>query len=148
MLRFPSQHGDAVSTIVRRTCLLLAVSAAAVLAATGGRLEIDAGKEPLWPQAFDPWNVVILGDKEVPHTRWLKLGNGSGAVEVLGRSASTETAGAHPLFSGVRQLIVTGLTDPKVSQTNGKVTLETSGVKATFSGSIERELNLIRIRLP
>jgi hypothetical protein len=92
--------------------------------------------------------VVILGDKEVLHKRWLKLGNGSGAVEVLGRSASTETAGAHPLFSGVRQLIVTGLTDPKVSQTNGKVTLETSGVKATFSGSIERELNLVRIRLP
>jgi hypothetical protein len=118
------------------------------LAAAGVRLEIVAGKEPLWPQGFDPWNVVILDNKEVLHTRWLKLGNGSGAVEVLGRLALTEAAGAHPLFNGVRQLIVTGLADPKVSQTDGKVTLETSGVKASFSGSVERESNLVRIRLP
>lgn len=117
------------------------------LAAAGVRLEIIAGKEPLWPQAFDPWNVVILGDKEVLHTRWLKLGNGSGAVEVLGRLALTEAAGAHPLFNGVRQLIVTGLADPKISEANGKVTLEVQGVKATFSGSVERESNLVRIRL-
>jgi hypothetical protein len=118
------------------------------LAAAGVRLEIVAGKEPLWPQAFDPWNVLILGDKEVLHTRWLKLGNGSGAVEILGRSALTEAAGAHPLFNGVRQLIVTGLADPKVTQADGRVTLEAQGVKATFSGSVEREPNLVRIRLP
>ncbi len=118
------------------------------LAAAGVRLEIVAGKEPLWPQAFDPWNVVILGDKEVLHTRWLKLGNGSGAIEVLGRSGLTEAAGAHPLFNGVRKLIVTGLAAPKVSQTDGKVTLEAQGVTATFVGSAERESNLVRIQLP
>jgi hypothetical protein len=92
--------------------------------------------------------VVILGDKEVLHTRWLKLGNGSGAIEVLGRSGLTEAAGAHPLFNGVRKLIVTGLADPKVSQTDGKVTLEAQGVTATFVGSAERESNLVRIQLP
>jgi hypothetical protein len=118
------------------------------LAAAGVRLEVVASKEPLWPQAFDPWNVLILGDKEVLHTRWLKLGNGSGAVEVLGRLALTEAAGAHPLFNGVRQLIVTGLADPKVSQADGRVTLETQGVKATFTGSVEHESNLVRIQLP
>jgi hypothetical protein len=118
------------------------------LAAAGVRLEIVAGKEPLWPQGFDPWNVVILGDKEVLHTRWLKLGNGSGVVEVLGRLALTEAAGAHPLFNGVRQVIVTGLADPKVSQAGGKVTLEAPGLKASFSGSIQRESNLVRVRLP
>jgi hypothetical protein len=118
------------------------------LTAIGVRLEIVAGKEPLWPQGFDPWNVVVLGDKEVLHTRWLKLGNGSGAVEVLGRSALTEAAGAHPLFNGVRQVIVTGLADPKVSQADGKVTIEAQGVKVSFSASVERESNLVRIQLP
>ena len=60
----------------------------------------------------------------------------------------TEAAGAHPLFNGVRKLIVTGLADPKVSQTDGKVTLEAQGVTATFVGSAERESNLVRIQLP
>jgi len=118
------------------------------LSAAGVRLEIVAGKEPLWPQGFDPWNVVIFGDQEVLHTRWLKLGNGSGTVEVLGRGALTKAAGPHPLFNGVRQLTVTGLADPKVSETGGKVTLEAVGVEATFAGSVEREANLVRIRLP
>jgi hypothetical protein len=40
------------------------------------------------------------------------------------------------------------LADPKVSQTNGKVTLEAQGVTATFVGSAERESNLVRIQLP
>ena len=118
------------------------------LAAAGTRLEIVAGKEPLWPQAFDPWNVLILSGQEVLHTRWLKLGNGAGAIEVLGRSALTEAAGAHPLFNGVRQLTVTGLADLQVSEADGKVTLQTEGVKATFKGSVERQPNLLRILLP
>ena len=118
------------------------------LAAPGVRLEIVAGKEPLWPQAFDPWNVLILSGKEVLHTRWLKLGNGAGVIEVLGRSALTEAAGAHPLFNGVRQLTVTGLADPQVSEADGQVMLRAEGVKATFKGSVEREPSLIRILLP
>lgn len=118
------------------------------LSAAGVRLEIIAGKEPLWPQAFDPWNVVIFSGKEVLHTRWLKLGNGSGSIEVLERSGLTEAAGAHPLFNGVQKLIVTGLADPKVSQSDGKVILEARGVKASFVGSVEREANLVRIQLP
>ncbi|MGD0437554.1 MAG: hypothetical protein ABSB86_13925, partial [Bryobacteraceae bacterium] len=112
------------------------------LAVTGVRLEIVAGKEPLWPQAFDPWNVVILDGRQILHTRWLKLGNGSGAIEILGRSALTEAAGAHPLFNGVRELIVTGVAEPKVSQSDGKVTIEANGVKGTFTGSVERESNV------
>jgi hypothetical protein len=118
------------------------------LAAKGIRLEVIAGKEPLWPQAFDPWNVLVLDDKAVLHTRMLKLGNGAGAIEVLGRSALTEAAGEHPLFNGIRQLVVTGLVDPKVSAAEGKVTLEAEGVNGTFSGAVERGPDVVRIRLP
>ena len=92
--------------------------------------------------------MVILGQDEVLHTRWIKLGNGSGAIEVLGRAALTEAAGPHPLFTGVRRLVVTGLVDPKVSQAESKVTLEAQGVKVTFSGSVDRTSNLVHIQLP
>ena len=118
------------------------------LATPGFRLEVVAGKEPLWPQAFDPWNVLILDNKEVLHTRWLKLGNGSGEIEILGRSALTEASGSHPLFNGVRQLIVAGLAEPKVTKAGGKVTLDGQGIKATLAGSVERKSNVIRIQLP
>jgi hypothetical protein len=118
------------------------------LDARGTRVEIVAGKEPLWPQAFDPWNVVNLGNNEILHTRFIKLGNGSGSVEVLRHSAITEAAGAHPLYNGIRRIIVTGLDQPKVSVTRGKVTLEASGVKATFTGSVQRESNVVRVMLP
>lgn len=118
------------------------------LDARGTRLEIIAGKEPLWPQAFDPWNVVNLGNREILHTRWIKLGNGSGTIEVLGHRALTEAAGAHPLFNGVRRLIVTGLAEPKVSASEGKVTLEASGIKANFTGTVQRESEVVRIVLP
>jgi hypothetical protein len=118
------------------------------LAAKGVRLEVIAGKEPLWPQAFDPWNVLVLDDKAVLHTRMVKLGNGEGTIEVLGRSALTEAAGEHPLFNGVRRLVVTGLVDPKVSVAQDKVTLEAEGLKGTFSGTLERQPDVVRIRLP
>jgi hypothetical protein len=118
------------------------------LAAKGVRLEVIAGTEPLWPQAFDPWNVLVLDDKAVLHTRLLKLGNQQGAIEVLGRSALTEAAGEHPLFNGVGRMVVTGLVAPKVSVAQGKVTLEAEGLKGTFSGSVERKPDVVRIRLP
>ncbi|MEK6571528.1 MAG: hypothetical protein AABZ61_09170, partial [Bacteroidota bacterium] len=35
-------------------------------------------KELLWPQGFDPLNVHRVGDGEVLHMRWLKLGNAAG----------------------------------------------------------------------
>jgi hypothetical protein len=118
------------------------------LATKGVRLEVIAGKEPLWPQGFDPWNVRVLDGKTVLHTRLLKLGNGEGTVEVLGRSALTESAGEHPLFNGVRRMVVTGLVDPKVTRSQGKVTLEADGLKGTFVGSLERQPDVVRIRLP
>jgi len=118
------------------------------LGTPGERLELTAGKEPLSPLAFDPWNVVILDAGLVLHTRWLKLGNRSGSMEILGRSAMTAPAGEHPLFTGVRAMILTGLTDLKVSQANGKVTVEAQGVKGTFVGTLVNSGGVFRLRLP
>ena len=119
------------------------------LAAPGWRLEFMAGKEPLWPQGFDPWNLSVLSSREVLHTRWLKLGNGSGAVEVLNHASMTQGAGAHPIFNGIRWLRVTGLPEPKVTEADGKVTIEAGGIKGSFAAAtIERSDHAILIKLP
>lgn len=118
------------------------------LGAAGVRLEVTAGKEPLWPQGFDPWNVVVLDAGEVLHTRMLRLNNRSGTIDILGRASLTAPSGPHPLFNGVRQVIVTGLAEPKVSQANGKVTIEAQGLKATFIGSLASDRGVVRIHLP
>jgi hypothetical protein len=118
------------------------------LAAPGWRIEVVAGKEPLWPQGFDPWNVASLGDKRVLHARWVKLGNSGGVIEVLGHPSLTEGAGPHPLFNGARKLVITGLPEPKAAEEGGKVTIEVSGAKGNLTGTLERDAQTIRIRMP
>ena len=120
----------------------------AFLAAPGWTIEVVAGAEPLWPQGFDPWNVANLGERLVLHTRWTKVGNGSGSFEVLDRPSLTEGVGPHPLFNGARKLVVTGLSEPKVVEAEGKVTVETEGAKGTFRGRVEREGQKVRLLLP
>jgi hypothetical protein len=118
-------------------------------AAPGWRLEVVAGKEPLWPQGFDPWNVQSLGDNNVLHTRWMKVGNQSGELEALDHASLTEGVGPHPLFNGAHRFIVTGLAPISLNEKDGKVTIETSGVKGTFSGaSVTTEGQRVVVRLP
>jgi hypothetical protein len=116
--------------------------------APGFSLEFVASKEPLWPQGFDPLNVTMLGKGEVLHTRWIKLGNGSGTCEVLGRPSLTEAAGEHPLFQGVRRLVVTGLTEPMIVENGGTLTIEGGGIKASLKGTVERSGQAWIIRMP
>ena len=85
---------------------------------------------------------------EVLHTRLLKLGNASGAIEILGRASLTEAAGEHPLFNGVRRMVVTGVVDPHVVEAGGKVTLDAEGIHGSFAGAVERLPDVVRIRLP
>ena len=105
--------------------------------------------EPLFPQGFDPLNVQNLGAGEVLHTRWVKLGNSAGAMEVLDRQALTEGAGEHPLFEGVRRVVVAGLSgEPAVRQSASAVTLEATGVKGEFRGGrLERAGRTLTVRL-
>lgn len=104
---------------------------------------------PLWPQGFDPLNVQRVGGAEVLHTRFLKLGNDAGSIEVLGRASLTEGAGKHPLFNGVRRLTVAGLAaEPAVEEFAGGVKLSAENLKAEFRGaSVTREGRTLTVQL-
>jgi hypothetical protein len=115
----------------------------------GWAVVIASGRVPLFPQGFDPLNVLLVAPREVLHTRFLKLGNDAGVVEVLGRDVLTSAAGEHPLFNGVRSLTLTGFADePVVTIRNGVLTLEADGVAAEFRGAaLERDVHTLTIRL-
>ena len=119
------------------------------LAASGWRLEIVAGAEPLWPQGFDPWNVQNLGDNDILHTRWMKVGNKSGALEVMNHASMTEGVGPHPLFNGAKRLVVTGLGPISLNDKDGKVAIDSDAVKGTFAGaSVTQQGKTVTVKLP
>jgi hypothetical protein len=102
----------------------------------GWRVVVEAaGGGLLWPQGFDPLNVERLGAERVLHTRFLRLGNGSGQLEVLDAEALTEGAGSHPLFQGVRRVELTGLAEPELGKADGKVTVRARGLDLEFKGA-------------
>jgi hypothetical protein len=106
---------------------------------------------PLWPQGFDPLNVLRLGQNGVLHTRYLKLGNAAGAIEILDRRSLTEGAGAeHPLFNGVRRLTLAGIADePATQESEGKTTITAANIKGEFRGArLERAGQTLNIILP
>ena len=73
---------------------------------------------------------------EVLHTRWIKLGNSSGSIEVLDRHCQTEGAGKHPLFEGVARATITGLpSEPRIEETDGAVKLSENGLTLTLCGA-------------
>jgi hypothetical protein len=102
------------------------------LEARGWTVVVEAGN-PLFPQGFDPWNVERLSAAEVLHTRWIKLGNASGSLEVLDRHCLTEGAGKHPLFEGVARATITGLTsEPRIEETPQSVKISAEGLTLEF----------------
>ncbi len=117
------------------------------LNAQGWTIEVVSGKEPLWPQGFDPLNVTNLGDGQVLHSRWVKLGNAGGVIEVLNHDSLTQAAGQHPLFNGVRKLIVTGLLEPAVSNNGDRVTVEAPGVKGTLAADVEHSGQMLVLKI-
>lgn len=119
------------------------------LAVPGWQVVIDASRAVLIPSGFDPLNVKLVTAGEVLHTRFVKLGNDGGTLEVLGRGALSESAGAHPLFNGVRVVTITGLdSEPVVTGADGLIKLVASGVSAEFKhATMQREGKVIRIVL-
>lgn len=71
-----------------------------------GRVVLAADGDPLRVAQFDPMNLRYLGGGEVLHTRLLKLRNESTELEILDAEALTESAGAHPLFDGIRRVTI------------------------------------------
>ena len=119
----------------------------------GWRVIVEAAGQPLWPQGFDPLNVERVGDARVLHTRFLRLGNGAGQLEVLDAGeadveALTEGAGAHPLFNGVARMVVAGLSEPEVREAEGAVAVRAPGFTAEFRGArLVRTGETVTIRL-
>lgn len=90
----------------------------------------------LFPERFDPLNVQVVGNGEVLHTRHVKLSGEAGSLEVLDRHALTEAAGAHPLFNGVRRVVLTGFaSEPRIDNVQGVSTIHADGVKAALRGA-------------
>lgn len=110
---------------------------------------IAEGPEPLWPEAFDPLNAAPLGDGAVLHSRWLRLGNDAGRMEVLERPALTAAAGTHPLFDGVREVVVRGFgAEPAARAADGTLVIDAPGFAARFrTAVVEREEARITVRL-
>ncbi len=150
----PVYGEDSISRIAAHDVAALVAARAqrkeSFLAAPGWRIEIIAGKEPLWPQGFDPWNVQNLGNNEILHTRWAKVGNGAGAIEALDHPSLTEGVGPHPLFNGAKRYIITGLAaPPSINEKDGKVTIDAPGAKGTFTGaSVTTTGQTVVVRLP
>lgn len=133
---------------VRALDSLRSVRRAAFERAPGWRVEFDARGEPFWPQGFDPLNVERLGGASVLHGRYVKLGNGAGQLETYGAAAITEGAGAHPLFEGVRRVVLSGLGEPDASEADGAVTIRARGLTAEFRGArLERDGTTLRVRV-
>ena len=103
---------------------------------------------PLWPQGFDPLNVHRVNGG-VLHTRFLKLGNDSGALEVMGDTVLTDEVGPHPLFNGVRRLILAGLeAEPQVEIEGEHARISSPSFTADFTGaSVQRSGRQVVVRL-
>lgn len=99
----------------------------------GGWTVIIEAAEPFFPSRFDPLNVHIVASGEILHTRYLQLSGKAGTLEVYDRAVLTEAAGAHPLFNGVKRIVLTGFTT-KPELKDGKVRAE--GLTADVVGAI------------
>jgi hypothetical protein len=118
------------------------------LGASGWRVVVET-EDPVFPQGFDPWNVERLSAADVLHTRWIKLGNASGSLEVLDRHCLTEGAGKHPLFEGVARATITGLpSEPRIEETDGAVEISEKGLTLTLRGArVTRDGQTVTITL-
>lgn len=115
----------------------------------GWRVVVESGaSEPLWPQGFDPLNVDRIEAGRVLHSRFLRLGNGAGKLEVLNAEALTDAVGPHPLFQGVRRVAVAGLGEPEISEADGRVQVRAPGLTLEFRGaSVARSGEVITVRV-
>lgn len=98
----------------------LASERQAFLDRPGVTLHIHADGAPLMLQGFDPLNVLRVGAGEVLHTRMLRLGNVGAEFEMLDRRALSVAAGDHPLFNGVRGLVLTGFQEAPEVEIDGE----------------------------
>lgn len=111
---------------------------AAFLHAPGWKVVVlaDAAAR-LFPQGFDPLNVRVLSPLEVLHTRFLKLGNGAGSLELMGGEALSGGFGPHPLWNGIGTVTFTGLPDKPewTARPDGHLAFKAKGLEGDFTGA-------------
>lgn len=134
---------------VRDLGVRMARSRAAFHAAPGWRIVVETESAPLFPQSFDPLNVARLTPSDVLHSRFIRVGNAAGSIEVFGQKSITEGIGSHPMFSGIRRLTVAGLSEePVVGDSAGSVTIRAPGINAVFkAATIQRGEKVIGLKL-
>jgi hypothetical protein len=116
----------------------------------GARLVLLAAEDaPLQLRGMDPMNLHMVGEGQVLHTRWLKLGHSTGSAEVLDGSALTFGVGGDPLGRGFHRVTVAGLEEePTVRQEGREIVIRADGFQGRFRGAeVERVGEEIRIRL-
>ncbi len=117
------------------------------------RLTIIASvNRPLQVTGIDPSNATVVHGG-VLHTRFIKLADDSGRIEILssledGVEALTVAAGSHPILSGVRTLQVVGHDKLETNANDGTVEVAGRGLSARFDNAIlEKHGSRITIRL-
>lgn len=142
---------DSVFALSRTEIALLAVRNRERLREMNGRagyqIRIQSLEEPLFPERFDPLNMVVLEPGAVLHSRFVRLGNGRGHIEIFDWESITIASGdSHPLFAGVGELRVTGLTKPPlIRQENGRIHIESPPVRLTFEGASFTTLDSVTV---
>jgi hypothetical protein len=117
---------------------------------SGWRIEIVIKNDDslLWPQGFDPLNVTPIDPQRTLHTRFLRLGSDGGELEVLNQQSLTEGAGAHPMFNGVRRVVITGLAEPEVEEDQAQVVVRAPGVTLRLERArVQREDQRLRVHI-
>ncbi|MDQ3520607.1 MAG: hypothetical protein M3466_19665 [Gemmatimonadota bacterium] len=134
---------------VRDLGVRMARSRAAFHAAPGWRIVVETESAPLFPRSFDTLNVARLTPSDVLHSRFIRVGNAAGSIEVFGQKSITEGIGSHPMFSGIRRLTVAGLSEePVVGDSAGSVTIRAPGINAVFkAATIQRGEKVIGLKL-
>lgn len=67
---------------------------------------------------------------------------------MLNAEALTEGARTHPLFQGIRRVVLTGLAEPEVSEADGKVIVRAPGLTMEFKGaSVTRSSEVVTVRV-
>ena len=85
--------------------------------------------------------------------RFLRLGNDSGYMEAIDAKeidieVLTEGVGPHPLFNGIKQVVIAGLAKPNVTMEDEHVTIRGPGLEATFErASVHNNPNEVIVKL-
>ena len=114
-------------------------------------VKAEDGK-PLQPQGFDPLNVERV-QGGILHTRFLRLGNDQGYLEVIDTGdvdieALTVGAGPHPLFDGIEEVTIVGFVEQELTAGDDYIFVQIPGLKVEFRpASIQRNVGETVIQL-